>query len=235
MGLIRHKTIAVNTAGTDYVVSDIHGNYTLLTRAMKDVNFNPLLDRLFSVGDIIDRGPDSESCLNLLLQPWFIPVLANHELALINLLNDSSAIDDIRHNGGEWINKHLNSPGIIRRWIELIKLRMPIAITIETSFGNVGITHAQPPMDWNDITNEKLDIIPLISSRSQIKTASQERVKNITYTVHGHTNVNHLTLISNRFWIDTLEKTENICLKSLEQLYNEMNNEQRKSEHSYNK
>jgi serine/threonine protein phosphatase 1 len=228
MDFIRHKYVQLNVLGTDYVVSDIHGNYSALMESLNKLDFNPAKDRLFSVGDIIDRGNESEDCLRLLQKPWFIPVLANHELTLIEFIDCSELIDTIRKNGGQWINKYLDSPSIIRRWVELIKLRMPIAITIETNFGKVGITHAQPPLDWIDVTNAMVDATPFITSRDQIRHAEDVYVKNITYTVHGHTSVNKPTLISNRFWIDTLEDTGTLCIKSLDQLKVELDSHEKK-------
>lgn len=42
-----------------WVVSDIHGCYQWLIDELKRRHFNPDTDLLISVGDIIDRGPDS--------------------------------------------------------------------------------------------------------------------------------------------------------------------------------
>lgn len=220
-----HQTISLNKKGKDFVVSDIHGNFTLLTEILKSQGFNPDKDRVFSVGDIIDRGGESEMCLNLLLTPWFKPVLGNHELMLVSFLDDPSMIDAISKNGGGWLNKHLDSPAAIRRWVELIKLRMPIAMTIETQFGFVGITHAQPPENWEDVKNPNTEYINFLTSRDQIKQKLNYNVKNITFTVHGHSDVKTITRIKNRFWIDTLEYTGKPCVKTLDELYFEMKNE----------
>ncbi|WP_460079305.1 metallophosphoesterase [Pseudomonas sp. H3_H05] len=39
-------------------MGDVHGHFKLLTAALNK------LDRIFSVGDLIDRGPDSIDILN---------------------------------------------------------------------------------------------------------------------------------------------------------------------------
>ena len=70
-----HIFIPKNIKGRDFVVGDIHGHYDLLKTELKTVGFDKQKDRLFSVGDIIDRGPKSEECLTLLDQPWFFMVL----------------------------------------------------------------------------------------------------------------------------------------------------------------
>lgn len=42
-----------------WVAGDIHGCYQSLMDELKRRHFNPYEDLLISVGDIIDRGPDS--------------------------------------------------------------------------------------------------------------------------------------------------------------------------------
>ena len=52
---IQHFTI--NKIGKDYVVGDIHGMFKALYKNLESMNFNFKTDRLFSVGDLCDRGP----------------------------------------------------------------------------------------------------------------------------------------------------------------------------------
>lgn len=54
-----------------WVVSDIHGCYQWLLDELKRRRFNPYEDLLISVGDLIDRGPDSVKCLQLINEKWF--------------------------------------------------------------------------------------------------------------------------------------------------------------------
>jgi len=77
------KTVPANVEGRDFVVGDLHGCFDELTKLMKYVRFDPKRDRLFSTGDLIDRGPNSEECLSLLDKSWFYPVLGNHEDLLL--------------------------------------------------------------------------------------------------------------------------------------------------------
>lgn len=75
-----------NDGGRDFVVGDLHGHRGLLERQLERLDFDPGCDRLFSVGDLIDRGPDSLATLALIEQPWFHAVLGNHELMLLDHL-----------------------------------------------------------------------------------------------------------------------------------------------------
>lgn len=75
-----------NTRGRDFVVGDLHGHRALLERELARLSFDTRCDRLLSVGDLIDRGPDSLASLSLIDEPWFHAVLGNHELMLVNYL-----------------------------------------------------------------------------------------------------------------------------------------------------
>ncbi|WP_156411270.1 hypothetical protein [Alishewanella sp. WH16-1] len=47
---------AKNTKGRDFFVGDVHGRNDLLSKCLTCVNFNKSTDRIFSVGDLSDRG-----------------------------------------------------------------------------------------------------------------------------------------------------------------------------------
>ena len=52
-----HHRLAPNSQGTDWVCSDLHGHLPLLKEKLNKAGFNPQIDRLILVGDLIDRGP----------------------------------------------------------------------------------------------------------------------------------------------------------------------------------
>lgn len=69
----------------NFVVGDIQGCYRGLKRALKKAKFDEKRDKLWAVGDLVARGPDSLSTLSYLhdLGPHFQTVLGNHDLHLI--------------------------------------------------------------------------------------------------------------------------------------------------------
>ena len=83
-----------------YVVSDIHGNYELLVKLLKKINFSED-DALFVLGDVIDKGKDVQKLLNLLfgeLRDNSVVLAGNHEYELIKLVTDlivKDASDDV--------------------------------------------------------------------------------------------------------------------------------------------
>ena len=61
-------------------LGDIQGCHDELCRLLDALQFEPAADRLYSVGDIINRGPDSAGCIRTLREYGAVAVLGNHEL-----------------------------------------------------------------------------------------------------------------------------------------------------------
>lgn len=76
----RLERFCLNPHGRDVAVGDIHGNFSMLEQGLKPIGFDPVVDRLFSLGDLADRGPESHRVGEWLAQPWFHAVSGNHDL-----------------------------------------------------------------------------------------------------------------------------------------------------------
>ncbi|WP_181942315.1 metallophosphoesterase, partial [Klebsiella pneumoniae] len=61
-------------------------------------------DLLISVGDLIDRGPQSADCLGLLRCRWFRAVRGNHEQMALEAL-ESGDMALWQMNGGDWYGR----------------------------------------------------------------------------------------------------------------------------------
>jgi serine/threonine protein phosphatase 1 len=60
------------------IIGDIHGCYDELAALLE--KFNPeSSDRIYSLGDIINRGPFSEKCIGLVKEMNIVTVMGNHE------------------------------------------------------------------------------------------------------------------------------------------------------------
>ena len=69
-----------------YVMSDIHGDYDRYIKMLEKINFSNE-DKLFILGDVIDRGKHSIKILqDMMLRPNIFPILGNHEYMAINSL-----------------------------------------------------------------------------------------------------------------------------------------------------
>lgn len=69
----------------NFVIGDIQGCYKGLRKLLKKVGFEPYQDKLWAVGDLVARGPQSLETLAFLrdLGPHFDSVLGNHDIHLI--------------------------------------------------------------------------------------------------------------------------------------------------------
>lgn len=72
----------------NYVVGDIQGCYSGLRQLLDKIKFDPSHDKLWAVGDLVARGPDSLDTLTFLhsLGDAFETVLGNHDLHFLAIL-----------------------------------------------------------------------------------------------------------------------------------------------------
>jgi len=130
----RCRYLPHNAAGRDYLVGDLHGHRERLERDLERIGFDRRTDRLLSVGDLIDRGPDSLGTLSLIEEPWFHGVLGNHELMLLHSLGRYSSRVHSRKafaaRGGRWVAE-LDSAQRRRlgRLADLLE-RMPLSLHV---------------------------------------------------------------------------------------------------------
>ncbi len=200
-----------NETGRDFCVGDLHGMYDLLDKLLLAVKFDKTHDRLFSVGDLIDRGTDSAKALIYLNQPWFIAIRGNHEQLLIDCHenpNDLNTLAIWRENGGRWWDAQPTSlrNAIYRR----VKL-LPVSLEVETRRGLVGIVHADVPDQWSwaqfttAVEAGKPEVIThALWSRKRIKNlGDSEKIEGVTDIYCGHTIVERPVSAGNIHFIDT--------------------------------
>ena len=134
--------LPINTQGHDFVVGDLHGCRHLLEAQLQSLGFNAAVDRVISVGDLIDRGPDSWNTLRLIEEPWFHFVLGNHEEMLLGLLEASNGPWSVDPESA-WIN-NLNPDQInhLRRVLVPILEAAPLAIKVGSGDDTYFVIHA---------------------------------------------------------------------------------------------
>jgi serine/threonine protein phosphatase 1 len=214
------RVFPCNLTGKDYICSDIHGHFSILQQALNDVGFNERTDRLFCLGDLIDRGDESCLALEWLAKPWFFAIQGNHERMLINTIERQSETlwRQWMMWGGDWAENMDFSE--LQPFYEAFQ-KLPVAIEIELNNGkSIGLVHAELPdqCDWNQVKNllrtiepEKIEAIRETSDMlwnknqpllPQEKLFQVESVKNIDHVFHGHTIVEDYLTISNRTFMD---------------------------------
>ena len=199
------KHFSKNNLGNDYVVGDIHGMFSKLYYNLEKINFDFNKDRLFSVGDLCDRGPDSEQIIQWLEYPWFFPVLGNHEEILIDYEKFYYNKNNLINVGAGW---WLTFPEKYKKIVIEKYKNLPIGIEVETDDGLVGIIHAEcPHADWlkleellNGINGSEMIERCLWSTMSPLIT---DTIKNVKAVIVGHMTQQNYTVNGNVHLIDT--------------------------------
>ncbi|MGY3582270.1 serine/threonine protein phosphatase 1 [Bradyrhizobium sp. USDA 4341] len=207
---VRH--VQINKKGRDYAVGDIHGSFDTLLRAMDAVNFDQSCDRIFSVGDLIDRGPGSHRTARFLSHDWVYAVRGNHEDLLLTIYADGEPHPAVlefaaSRNGFDW---WLNTPDHVRADILTAVRKLPIAIELATGRGPVGFVHADVPfgLSWQAFlekvrTGDESLIHKALWSRERINEMDETGVDGIGRVFVGHTPLRKNLRLGNVYCIDT--------------------------------
>ncbi|TDT44129.1 serine/threonine protein phosphatase 1 [Halospina denitrificans] len=219
--LAQHRHFRRNQRGRDFVVSDLHGQIDRLEQHLRKQHFKTGEDRLFALGDLIDRGDHSAELIQLLEERWFFSVMGNHELMLLDALSNPRWRPIHEHNGGAWFYRQ---PAPEKTYqARLLHQHLALAVTVETARGPVGIVHATAPSDWRTIQEVPLEDDQwneLVWDRHDYQQALRSPemippVRHVTRVVHGHVSCEQPISASNRIWIDTLYRGGDITLMPL--------------------
>lgn len=206
------KRLPANERGRDFLVGDIHGCFEPVEQLLAAVGFNSDADRLISVGDLVDRGPDSDQALDWLARPWFHSVMGNHEmLVMSHALGDRHEAGLHVMNGGAWF---VMLDGEAKAEYAEAFARLPLALEVPTAAGPIGVVHADVPdgMAWQDLVAqlEAGDLrsgMCLTWSRERIQEAAEGRqpgdVPGIRRVYVGHTPQKVPLDVGNVSFIDT--------------------------------
>lgn len=205
-----------NTDGMDYFVGDLHGCYDALMEKLEVIGFNFETDRLFSVGDLIDRGEQSKECIKLLEEPWFFAVRGNHDQFMIDGVERGQTAVWIM-NGGHW--HYFLTQDELNDYYHILKDNTTIAMEIPYKGKNVGVVHANVTSGiWGNF-NEERDMWD--RSRARFNPCYND-VQGIDVVVVGHTVLRLPMWVNNVFHIDTgFVYGYDLTIKSIEEVLNE--------------
>lgn len=198
-----------------YVVGDIHGCFYELETELAALDFDKKQDVLVSVGDLVDRGPESHLAVDYAEMPWFYFVRGNHEDMCRPEI--AGTYHHLR-NGGNWFTA-LDEDA--QRKASRVLNSGPIILEVERKGKRFGFVHADfGTNDWNDA--EVLaaeDSEALMWDRDRIGRAQHDEtyqkfnqkpennhhkpIRNIDHVFFGHTPLEKMLTRDNCSWIDT--------------------------------
>jgi len=180
---------------SDFIVGDVQGCITSLKNLLTKINFSFDSDRLFFVGDIVNRGENNLETMKFILshQDNFEMVLGNHDIHLIachfdyKKIKKSDNFEDILHSN------------LRDRIIEYL-LKKPLALKLDQSI----LVHAGVPPIWSkeDVfyysdyikskmqsSNSKKFIDSIYSNKPNKFMYSNTMIEKSTYAINAFTRM----------------------------------------------
>ena len=202
------QTIPINARGRDLVVGDVHGCFRTLDRALCELRFDATCDRLFGVGDLVDRGPYSAEAIEWLEQRFTAVALGNHDRAALRWFQARRGTAP--PTDAEWLDAVPSADHL--RWRDALAA-MPLAISIATPYGTVGVVHADVPhrvwsqatsmFESGDASAVDVALLGLDAASEAIRRHQAQSVEGLTALVHGHDAGKTVRHSANRWNIDT--------------------------------
>lgn len=216
-----HKFIDSNKNGRDWICGDLHGQFEVLRQSLEQAGFDPVVDRFFLLGDVIDRGPQSRDLLRWVLEAEYVySVMGNHEL----LFRGGSFSPKFRDRhvaiGGEW-SEALHKVEY-QELAAACASHFPLTMTLECQGGTLGLVHAQSPFDdWKHVqTATYSDRLAIDCTWPWSGMEGPEQaVTHVNAVVSGHTGTDAVVIKGNQVWIDTMESTGQPTLVTVEQVF----------------
>ncbi|MHB7568174.1 protein-serine/threonine phosphatase [Citrobacter braakii] len=180
-----------------WVVGDIHGCFSLLMAKLRLCHFDPWQDLLVSVGDVIDRGPDSLRCLKLLRKRWIITVRGNHEQMGLDALATGEQFLWFM-NGGSWFAQ-AEQPAATAA-LETCR-QLPWILELRCQNGIHVIAHADYPDD-NYQWQKEVDLQRVLWDRTRLMNKGNG-IRGADHFWFGHTPLRQRVDHENLHYIDT--------------------------------
>lgn len=209
--------------GRFLVIGDIHGHLDLLTAVLRRAGYDARRDKIVSLGDVIDRGPDSPGCIQFLRDANAIVLLGNHEAMMLAAWRDVAAWMIWQREGGHWAD--IDTAKALRPWAE----SLPLSAELRLKDGrHIGLVHAEVAggTDWEEsreLSHSDLDLLDdqgttlwsrMIWGRTAFKLAMWGRaarkpeafqIRGLDLLIAGHSIVptGEPLCVGDFLWIDT--------------------------------
>ncbi|CAG4886324.1 metallophosphoesterase [Paraburkholderia saeva] len=195
---------SVNRKGRDFIVGDLHGCVDALRYLLREIAFDPARDRLFSVGDLVDRGTQSEEALALLDKPWFYAVLGNHEDTLCAVAEGRLRRHWWYGIGGSWAAPLSDEK--LRYYAERLRT-LPLVRVVGNGAERFNVLHAEffgtdDDLDVGEFSDEVRQKL-LWGRELALGTGNPLSQRGLSLTYCGHTPMRELQQIGSQVFVDT--------------------------------
>ena len=185
--MITQQTIslALNLDKRHFVIGDIHGRWDTFWKLLQSVNYDPTTDIIYSVGDMIDRGPSSYETFTFFQQPNTYAIRGNHE----NMAYHKEWFTTWLYNGGQSCLQSLKDNNYDHAWLnkQIEKLPFVIDVGSEGEEHAFRILHAELPPEWSELDFQNYlrkqndhyeDYESILWSRNTISKAYTNKINN---------------------------------------------------------
>lgn len=243
MGTMRIKdqwaTLPLAQEKRHFVFGDIHGRFSTFVNLLDSINYDPAGDVLYSVGDLIDRGPDSVSVVKFFQQENCYAVRGNHEQFLVNP-DEWYAVWMYPPNGGPATLQSLEDHGMSATWLKQYCDGTPIILDVGANDNEHAfrLVHAENPFDWTEqmlrdfvgsmsgveLGESRLlwgreDIGKLLNNTKHMRPAGfnieAQAMRSQRNTFCGHTPTTDVIRCHNTSWIDTYRGKKLTCVNAI--------------------
>jgi serine/threonine protein phosphatase 1 len=221
MYAIAHKTIVVPPSAEIFFVGDIHGEIDLLDKVLEEVGYRNGVDYVFSVGDLIDRGPRNLDTIGRFVYDQsglYHAVLGNHDQWMMNAPYDDSALYNWIRNGGAWWTEQNTrdslTPEQLQAIADDIRKTLPVFMTVLHRDKVYGIVHGGVPNLHKDHRMDQYAQVNWVELVTSVKTQllstelNYDRKEDIVnaYTWNRDTIANAIAFINGKAWAPEIPK-----------------------------
>ena len=191
-----------------YVIGDLQGCFTEFQRLMDLIQFDSTQDKLWLVGDIVNRGPDSLSLLRYIKQAGDLitMVLGNHDLHLLMIAAGIARINPkdtlwpilnapdrdellhwlrqqkLLHTAGQYVMVHA---GLLPSWsiaqAEELAREVENALCQERDQELLASIYSNEPNYWDDEWTGDVRLGVIINAMTRMRICSADGKMNLTF------------------------------------------------------
>ena len=233
-----HQHLELDEEKRHFVFGDIHGRYTTFRRLLDAIDYDSNTDVIYSVGDLIDRGPDSAPVVEFFQNEHCHAILGNHE-HMVMCPDDWEDIWMYPGNGGPATLRSLEEYGVDLQWLRKRCASLPVCLDVgdESHPHAFRLLHAESPfylsenrlmkylshLAWDELSDSDLlwgraDIslvIKSIMNASPIDAIPVAKGRSSRRVFCGHTPIEEMVSAHDVYWIDTFAGNRMTCMNAV--------------------